>query len=464
MKLWSGRFAAGQHPALDAINRSLDFDVRLWPYDIAGSRAHATMLGDVGLLDAAEVRALLQALDTVEAELREGQFAFLPADEDVHTAVERRVTELVDDAGRKLHTARSRNDQVATDVRLFALDAIAALHRELAELCRALLDLAERHDGVALPAYTHLQRGQPVLLAHHLLAWVEMLRRDHDRLTDAARRTRVSPLGSGACAGTSLPIDREATARALGFDALSRNSLDAVSDRDFVLELLSALAILMVHISRMGEELVLWSSAEFAYCRPADAVSTGSSMMPQKKNPDGAELMRGKAGRVFGALMTLLTAMKGLPLAYNKDMQEDKEPLFDAVDTARLGLAMATAMFETLEIDAAAMRRAISPDVFATDLAERLVARGVPLRTAHSVVAGLVRRAEAAGKSLAALDQSDLVDTGELAAASVSLDDLRSLTLEASLAGKRVPGGTAPERVREALAEARAWVTAAART
>jgi argininosuccinate lyase len=461
-KLWGGRFAASTHPILDAINKSIAFDIRLWRQDLRTNRAHARMLAAVGLLDDAERDALLGALDTVEAELEAGTFRVAEGDEDIHMAIERRATELVGDPGRKLHTARSRNDQVATDVRLFCVDAIADLRAKAVALIGALVDAAAASRGVVLPAYTHLQRGMPVLLSHHLLAYVEMLRRDHERLGDAARRTAVSPLGAGACVGTGLPIDRAMTAAELGFSHVSRNSLDAVSDRDFVLELLAALSITAVHLSRLGEELVLWSAKEFGFVRLHDSVATGSSMMPQKKNPDGAELIRGKSGRVFGSLVTLLTALKGLPLAYNKDMQEDKEPLFDAVDTVGLCLDMARVMVETLVVDAAALARAVHPEVFATDLAEDLVRLGVPLRTAHEAVGTLVRVAEREGTTLDRLDAAvaaAAVAELPLGAAAGRLGELLGgLDVAHAIESKGVPGGTASARVDEALDEARAWL------
>jgi argininosuccinate lyase len=461
MKLWSGRLDASTDPALDAINRSIGFDIRLWPYDVRASRAHATMLESVGLLSRSELDAIQQGLDTVTEELESGSFEIKAADEDVHTAVERRVTELAGEAGKKLHTARSRNDQVATDFRLFVLGAIVAIRGECLALARAFVARAKAHPDAVIPAYTHLQRGQPVLLAHHFLAYVEMLRRDVSRLDDAARRTSVSPLGSGACAGTSLPIDRQLTADELGFAEISRNSLDAVSDRDFAVELLSTISLIMIHLSRLGEELVLWTSKEFDFCRLDDRLSTGSSMMPQKKNPDGAELIRGKAGRVFGGLVTLLTTLKGLPLTYNKDLQEDKEPIFDAVDTVIQSLQVARAMIRTMTINEERMAGAISPDVFATDLAERLVTAGIPLRTAHHHVAQLVRQAESLGKSLTELTRDDIEKAGD--SIPVDVDLIAMLDVKSSLEMKAIPGATAPVRVAEALAEAGDWLEGASK-
>jgi len=457
MKLWSGRFSGATHPALDAINKSIAFDIRLWPYDIRTNRAHAKMLRSVGLLSADELRLLESALDSVEKEFSDGSFEVHESDEDIHMAVERRVTELVGDPGRKLHTARSRNDQVATDVRLFTMDAIGAIREQIRGLVAELIQAAERSIDVVLPAYTHLQPGQPVLLAHHLLAYVEMMRRDDQRLDDAAKRAAVSPLGSGACVGTSLPVDRQMTADLLGFSSISRNSLDGVSDRDFVLETLSALSIVAMHLSRLGEELVVWSSKEFGFCRLGDSVSTGSSMMPQKKNPDGAELIRGKAGRVFASLSGLLTTMKGLPLAYNKDMQEDKEPLFDAVDTVSLSLEMARVTIETLEVDRNRMAAAVSPEVFATDLAELLVLEGLPLRSAHEAVGQLVRLAESLAKTISDLTADEVATAASEGDEPIDIAFVQKLGIEHAIRSKSIVGGTATSEVQTAIDEAKIW-------
>ncbi|MCA9563497.1 MAG: argininosuccinate lyase [Myxococcales bacterium] len=456
MKLWTGRFSKGVHPTLDAINRSIDFDIRLWRQDVATNRAHAAMLAKIGLLTDEELAQIEGALSTLEREFESGAFTVTAGDEDIHTAVERRVTELVGDPGRKLHTGRSRNDQVATDFRLFTLEAVGAIQSDILELCSAIVSLAEKHHETALPAYTHLQRGQPTVLAHHLLAYLEMFRRDYDRLADSVRRTAISPLGSGACVGSSLPLDREMTASALGFSGVSRNSLDAVSDRDFVLETLAALSITATHLSRLGEEFVVWSSKEFDFIRLGDDVATGSSMMPQKKNPDGAELIRGKAGRVFGGLVTLLTSMKGIPLAYNKDMQEDKEVLFDAVDTIRLCTQMATVMMGSIEVNSESMRAAIDPAVLATDLAEMLVARGTPLRVAHETVGKLVKVAEVKGVPLTKLQASDL--EGVELPIPFDATILSALSIDASIGAKEITGATGPNAVRRALSQARTWL------
>ena len=406
--LWHGRFEGGPAEALQALNDSLPFDRRMFREDIAGSRAHVRMLSRVGLMSEVDSEAVLAALDAVEAEMADGSFAFAAGDEDIHTAVERRVTELAGDAGARLHTGRSRNDQVATDLRLWTL-------RELGDLARLVTTfqgtLAARADEAAdayLPGYTHLQRAQPVLLAHHLLAHGWALARDVDRLLDARDRADVSPLGAGALAGSSLPLDPDSVAADLGFAARFENSMDAVGDRDFVAESLFALALLGVHLSRIGEELVLWSSEEFGFVDLDDAFSTGSSMLPQKKNPDVAELARGKAGRLIGHLTGLLATLKGLPMAYNKDLQEDKEPLFDAFDTVRLTLAALDGMVSTLAFRTDRMAAAAdNPYAAAIDLAEYLVVAGTPFRDAHAVVGALVRAALAGEGSLVDLVSAD---------------------------------------------------------
>ena len=406
--LWHGRFAAGPAESLLAYTVSLPYDQRLAPDDIAGSRAHVRGLVRGGLLDGDEASAILAALDQVEEELAEGSFAFGPADEDIHTAVERRVTELAGVAGGKLHTGRSRNDQVATDLRLYAKRALLEVAEGVLALQEVLLARADEAGDAYLPGYTHLQRAQPILLRHHLLAHGWALARDVDRLLDARRRTDVSPLGAGALAGSSLPLDPVGTGLDLGFAETFDNSLDAVSDRDFVAESLFALSLLGVHLSRIGEEVCLWASDEFGFLGLDDAYSTGSSMMPQKKNPDIAELARGRSGRLIGHLTGVLATLKGLPLTYNRDLQEDKEPLFDALDQVVLALAaigglLATATFRTEAMAAAAD----SPYAAATDLAELLVERGTPFREAHAIVGEIVRRALAGEAPMAALVAAD---------------------------------------------------------
>ena len=405
--LWHGRFAGGPTEALQALNDSLPFDQRMFREDIAGSRAHVRMLGQVGLLEADEVDAIVAALDQVETEIADGTMVFAVTDEDIHTAVERRVTELAP-AGAKMHTGRSRNDQVATDVRLWTRGAIDEVVELVLRFQTTLLGHAEAVGDAYLPGYTHLQQAQPVALSHHLLAHGWALSRDLDRLFDARARVNVSALGAGAMAGSSLPLDPAQTAAELGFEAVFDNSLDAVSDRDFVAETLFALSLLGVHLSRIGEELILWASTEFGFVALDDGFSTGSSMMPQKKNPDIAELALGKAGRLIGHLTGFLTTLKGLPLTYNKDMQEDKEPLFDAVDTVRLTLLALDGMVSTITWRTDQMaEQASSPYAAATDLAEWLVSKGMPFRDAHAVVGEKVRLALEGQGSLSELVASD---------------------------------------------------------
>lgn len=391
--LWHGRFAGGPADALMEYTVSLPFDRQLWRHDIAGSRAHVRGLGRAGLFSTDDVTAVLAALDTVEAEFAAGTFVVVDGDEDIHTAVERRVTEIAGDAGARLHTARSRNDQVATDLRLWTKDALREVIDGVMNLQDVLVRRADEHPDARLPGYTHLQRAQPVLLSHHLLAHVWSFGRDIDRLWDCLDRLDVSPLGAGALAGTSLPIDPAATAADLGFAGVFQNSLDAVSDRDFVAEALFCLTVVGLHLARIGEEWVLWTSEEFGFVVLDDAYATGSSMLPQKKNADIAELARGKSGRLIGNLTGLLATLKGLPLAYNRDLQEDKEPLFDSVRQVTLALAAVAGMIDTARFNIDTMARAADMEVTAaTDLAEHLVRHGVPFRTAHATVGEFVRR------------------------------------------------------------------------
>ena len=437
--LWHGRFEGGPGEALQGLNDSLPFDRRMYREDVAGSRAHVRMLARVGLMSDDDAASVLRALDTTEAELADGSFDFQLSDEDIHTAVERRVTELAGDAGARLHTGRSRNDQVATDLRLWTLRELADLAGLVTAFQSTLAARADEAGEAYLPGYTHLQQAQPVLLAHHLLAHGWALARDVDRLLDARDRADVSPLGAGALAGSSLPLDPDGVAVDLGFAARFENSLDAVSDRDFVAEALFALALLGVHLSRIGEEMILWSTAEFGFVGLDDAFSTGSSMLPQKKNPDIAELARGKAGRLIGHLTGLLTTLKGLPLAYNKDLQEDKEPLFDACDTVRLTLLALDGMVSTLELRIDRMAEAAdSPYAAAVDLAEFLVTGGTPFREAHAVVGALVRTALAG--------EGSLVD---LVAADERLGPEAAALLAPGVAVRRrtTPGGAGPEPV-----------------
>jgi argininosuccinate lyase len=437
--LWHGRFEAGPSDELLAFTVSLGYDRRLAGDDLAGSRAHVRGLARAGIVTDEEAGIVLAALDRVEDELRSGEFAFERSDEDIHTAIERRVTALAGPPGAKLHTGRSRNDQVATDLRLWARRELGIVASRVLGLQRTLLERARDAGPAYLPGYTHLQRAQPVLLAHHLLAHGWALSRDVDRLVDCRRRLDVSPLGAGALAGSSLPLDPDFTAAELGFAGRFENSLDAVSDRDFVAESLFALSLVAVHLSRMGEEIILWASDEFGFARLDDAYSTGSSMMPQKKNPDIAELARGRSGRVIGHLTGLLATLKGLPLSYNRDLQEDKEPLFDAADQVGRALSAMTGLYATLAFEVERMQAAAdSPYAAATDLAELLVERGVPFRDAHALVGALVRDS---------LERH--VPLAELVAAHPSLGTDGAALLEPGRAVTRrtTPGGAGPDAV-----------------
>jgi argininosuccinate lyase len=440
------RFREPQDPAFQALNASIGFDRRLWPHDVAQSRAHARMLAAQGVLTDDDRDALLAGLDAVEAELREGRFPFAPDDEDIHMAVERRLTELAGPVGGRLHTARSRNDQVATDVALFTREAALAGAEAVTALMAALIDAAERHLDWPLPGYTHLQRAQPVYLSHHLLAYVWMLERDRARLRFAAEQTAALPLGAGALAGVNFDTDRGAVAAELGFERVAPNSIDAVSNRDFVLDYLGAAATCATHLSRLGAELVLWSSQEFGFVELPDAWTSGSSIMPQKKNPDAAELLRAKAPRIVAHLTALHGVMHALPLTYNKDMQEDKEHLFDAVDTLELTLAAATGMVAGAHFRRERMAAAAADELIAaTDLADLLVKRGTPFREAHGVIAGLVREAVESGRSLA-----------EVAVPALGEDAVAVLERSSWLESKVSEGGTSLARVREQLERARA--------
>ncbi len=448
---WAGRFSKAPTAALDAINKSIGFDLRLWPQDIQGSIAHARGLHRIGVLDATELASIESGMETVAKELVAGTFEVHPQDEDVHMAVERRLTELVGDPGRKLHTGRSRNDQVATDVRLFVRQCCDDVVERLTTVCDRLITAAEQHAADPIPAYTHLQRGMPTTLGHHLLAYVEMLLRDIDRVREVRKRANISPLGSGACVGSRFPLDRDGVAQELAFATITHNSLDGVSDRDFICDFVYASTMIMTHVSRLGEEFVLWSTAEFGFLALGDEVTTGSSMMPNKKNPDGAELMRGKAGRVLGDLVGLLTTLKGLPLTYNKDMQEDKEPLFDAFDTVILSLDMATAIMDGATFQTARMRAACSGWVNATDFCEMLVRAGEPLRTAHHQTGRIVAVAVENEVELQGLPLAEIQAVAPMA----TQEMLDGLGLDAIIAAKSLPGGTAPERVSTAAKQAR---------
>jgi argininosuccinate lyase len=451
MSLIRGRFQKEAAKSVTDYTVSTHFDWRLYRQDIAGSIAHARMLAKQGIISPKEAEIIVKGLTSIREEIEQGKFQFKPELEDVHMNIEARLIERVGEVGRKLHTARSRNDQVALDLRLFAKEAISDTIAKLKEFQRALIAVAGANKSVVMPGYTHLQPAQPVLLAHHLLAYFEMFQRDIERFNDCLRRTDVMPLGSGALAGVTYNIDREFVARELGFSKISQNSLDAVSDRDFAIEYEAAAGICMMHISRLAEELILWSSAEFNFIELDDAYTTGSSLMPQKKNPDVAELARGKTGRVYGHLMALLTVMKGLPLSYNRDLQEDKEGFFDTVATLLATLDVFTGMVKTMRIKAENMEQATSRGyILATDLADYLVKKGEAFRTAHEVMGKLVSYAIKKGKPFSELSLKEYQRFSKL------FDkDVFSITIESSLAARDVVGGTAPKQVKKALAAAK---------
>ncbi|NCA69142.1 MAG: argininosuccinate lyase [Sphingobacteriia bacterium] len=451
-KPWAGRFNAPTDAFVEAFTASVDFDRRLYRYDIQGSIAHATMLARQGILSEAERDAIVAGLEQVRARIDSGVFEWSIPLEDVHMNVESALTELIGDAGKKLHTGRSRNDQVATDVRLWLRDEIGLIRAAIRRLQEALLGLAEREAATIMPGFTHLQVAQPITFGHHMMAWFEMLERDRERLADCRRRLNVMPLGAAALAGTTYPIDRHYTAALLGFDRPAENSLDAVSDRDFAIELSAAAAILMMHLSRFSEELILWSSAQFGFIELSDSFCTGSSIMPQKKNPDVPELVRGKSGRIFGHLMGLLTLMKGQPLAYNKDNQEDKEPLFDIVDNLKGSLKVYAEMMGALTCRGERMRAAAAQGFStATDLADYLVRKGIPFRDAHEIVGKAVALGVREGRDLAELSLEQLRGFS----AAIESDVFAVLTLEGSVAARDHLGGTAPAQVRAAIARAR---------
>ena len=446
-KMWGGRFTQGPSSIMEEINSSIDFDRRLAREDIAGSEAHAAMLSATGIIDKADADSIAAGLETIRREMEAGEFPFRREFEDIHMNVEARLAELIGPAAGRLHTARSRNDQVATDLRLWVREACARAQLGLRSFQRALLAQAECHAGTIMPGFTHLQPAQPVTFGHHCLAYIEMADRDRTRFADTAKRLNECPLGAAALAGTSFAIDRDATAQNLGFDHPMRNSMDAVSARDFALEFLAAAAIAASNLSRLAEEIVLWASPAFGFVRLPDAFSTGSSIMPQKRNPDAAELVRAKTGRIAGAFLALLTVIKGLPLAYCKDLQEDKEPVFAASDALDLSLAAMTGMVGELSLDSAAMKRAAEKGYpTATDLADWLVANAnLPFREAHAIAAKAVARAEALGIALDALSLAELKNlepkiTGEVCTI---------LSVDASVASRRSFGGTAPARVAE---------------
>jgi argininosuccinate lyase len=450
--MWGGRFAEETDALVQQFNASVAFDKRLALHDITGSIAHATMLAEVGVLTSEEAEAIVHGLEQIRQEVLAGTFTWRVELEDVHMNIEQALRERIGPVGGKLHTARSRNDQVATDLRLYLRDEIRVLLELLTEVRRALVEQAEKHLDVIMPGYTHLQVAQPLRFSHHLLAYFEMFTRDVGRLEDALKRLNVSPLGAGALAGTTFPIDRHRTAELLGFEGVAANSLDAVSDRDFAVEFLAAASLVMMHLSRLSEELILWSSQEFGFVMLPDSHTTGSSIMPQKKNPDVCELTRGKTGRVYGQLMALLTTLKGLPLAYNKDMQEDKEGVFDAVDTLKLCLSLTASLLEKLEPNRERMAEAAGRGYSnATDLADYLARKGLPFREAHEVVGKLVARALAQGKPLEALS----LETMRQACALIGEDVYDALALGRVVDARDSYGGTSRPQVEAQLARAR---------
>jgi argininosuccinate lyase len=452
VKPWSGRFNEPTDAFVEAFTASVGFDQRLYQYDIQGSIAHATMLARQGILSDAECDTIVQGLEQIRKRIETGDFTWSVSLEDVHMNVESALTEAIGEAGKKLHTGRSRNDQVATDIRLWLRDEIQQISDAILRLQTALLDKAELEVETILPGFTHLQTAQPVSFGHHMMAWFEMLQRDRERLADCLKRVNVMPLGAAALAGTTYPIDRHLTAELLGFSRPAENSLDAVSDRDFAIEFSAAASILMMHLSRFSEELIIWSSAQFGFIELSDSFCTGSSIMPQKKNPDVPELIRGKTGRIFGHLIALLTLMKSQPLAYNKDNQEDKEPLFDTVDNLKGSLKVFADMVPAINCRKEAMRQATMQGfATATDLADYLVRKGIPFRDAHEIVGKAVAFGIAEGRDLSQMELQEL----QRFSSQIEADVFDILTLEGSLAARDHIGGTAPNQVRSAIARAR---------
>lgn len=451
-KAWAGRFREQTDRMVEAFSRSIAVDRRLYAHDIQGSIAHCQTLAKAGVLSRRETATIVRGLQLVKKELAQERFAFLPEDEDIHMAIERRLTELIGPLGGKLHTGRSRNDQVALDVRLYLRDWLTAMTTGLETFQRVLVELAGAHRDVAMPGYTHLQRAQPVLLAHHLLAYVEMFERDKGRLRDASVRVNVMPLGSGALAGSNYPVDRQLTASLLDFPVVTQNSLDAVADRDFMIEVVAALSVMMMHLSRMSEELILWSTQEFHFIDLPDAFCTGSSMMPQKKNPDVPELVRGKTGRVYGHLISLLTTLKALPMSYNRDLQEDKPALFDALDTAQSSVEVMTQLMRRVTVDREALTRALGGGgMLATEIADYLVTRKVPFREAHAITGHIVRWTLDQGRELGDLSLEELRKFSSKFEPSV----LQRLTVQGAIERKAQIGGTAYKQVDRRIKE---WV------
>ena len=452
MKLWSGRFNKNTDSLMDDFNSSIHFDSRMYRQDIKGSAAHVRMLGKCGIIPADEAELIRTTLFEILEDIDNGKVEFEVSAEDIHMNIETLLIKRLGDVGKKLHTGRSRNDQVALDIRMYLRDEANALLGMLKALQEVLLDLADKHTETVMPGYTHLQKAQPVTFAHHVMAYFQMFSRDMERLSQGLKRMNIMPLGSGALAGTTYPLDRESVALELGFDGITDNSLDGVSDRDFAIELASSLSIIMVHLSRFSEEIILWCTHEFSFIELDDAYSTGSSIMPQKKNPDVAELVRGKSGRVFGSLMTLLTVMKGLPLAYNKDMQEDKEAIFNAVDTVKMCLPIFTRMLQTMKVKKAVMRKGAGGGFTnATDAADYLVKKGIPFRECHEIIGRMVAYCIQKDKSIEELSMNELKTFSER----IEEDIYGYITLEACVEGRKLPGGPAAQAVRAAMDKGR---------
>lgn len=455
MKLWGGRFQKGTAKNVDDFNSSIRFDQRMYKQDIKGSIAHATMLGKQGIIPQEDADKIVAELKNILADIEAGKIEFEIDAEDIHMNIEKILIERIGDSGKRLHTGRSRNDQVALDIRMYLMDETEVIRDMLKHTLQTLVDLASKHTETIMPGYTHLQKAQPITFAHHLMAYFEMFKRDYERLDDCRRRTNVLPLGSGALAGTTYPLDREFVAEQLGFDGVTLNSLDGVSDRDFAIELASCLSLVMMHLSRFSEELILWSSHEFSFVEMDDAYSTGSSIMPQKKNPDVAELIRGKTGRVYGHLMGLLTTMKGIPLAYNKDMQEDKEPIFDAIDTVKLCLPVFCDMISTMTVKKENMLQGAKGGFTnATDVADYLVKKGLPFREAHAVVGKMVFYALEHNKAL-----DDLTMEEYKACSDMFEDDIYdAISMTTCVNGRKIIGGPAKETVEKAINTAKAYL------
>ena len=448
MKLWGGRFEKATDKKVDDFKSSIRFEQRMYRQDITGSIAHARMLGKQGIISLEDSQLIIKTLSEILSDIEDGKVEFEIDAEDIHMNVEKILIERIGDTGKRLHTGRSRNDQVALDIRMYVKDEIVEIKAMLTELIETLLNLAEEHTKTIMPGYTHLQKAQPITFAHHVMAYTNMILRDLDRLNDTYRRVNVMPLGSGALAGTTHPLDREAVAEELGFAAVTTNSLDGVSDRDFAIELTSNLSLIMMHLSRFSEELILWSSNEFRFVTMDDGYSTGSSIMPQKKNPDVAELIRGKTGRVYGSLMALLTVMKGIPLAYNKDMQEDKENLFDAIDTVKLCTPVFNGMVKTMKVNKEIMLRGAKGGFAnATDVADYLVKKGVPFREAHAIVGRMVLSAEKAGKALDDLTIAEMKECSEF----IENDIYDAISMTTCVEGRSLIGGPAESAVLKSV-------------